>query len=49
MDGYDTGLISPAKRQDPELTGHGTGLIPSSAPMMQEIADFWRDFHGLGR
>ena len=25
----------------------GTGLIPSSAPMMQEIADFWRDFHGI--
>jgi hypothetical protein len=28
---------------------HGTGLIPSSAPMMQEIADFWRDFFGIGR
>ena len=28
---------------------HGTGLIPSSAPMVQEIADFWRDYYGLGR
>ena len=28
---------------------HGTGLIPSSAPMMQEIADFWRDYYGLDR
>ena len=27
---------------------HGTGLIPSSAPMVQEIADFWRDFYSLG-
>ena len=26
---------------------HGTGLIPSSAPMMQEIADFWREFYGI--
>jgi hypothetical protein len=26
---------------------HGTGLIPSSAPMMREIADFWRDFFGI--
>ena len=26
---------------------YGTGLIPSSAPMMQEIADFWREFYGL--
>jgi hypothetical protein len=26
---------------------HGTGLIPSSAPMVQEIADFWRDYYGL--
>jgi hypothetical protein len=33
-----------AERYDPR---HGTGLIPSSAPMMQEIADFWRDFHGM--
>jgi hypothetical protein len=28
---------------------HGTGLIPSSAPMMQEIADFWRDHYGIER
>ena len=34
-----------AERYDPR---HGTGLIPSSAPMMQEIADFWRDFYGIG-
>ena len=33
-----------AERYDPR---HGTGLIPSSAPMMQEIADFWRDFYGM--
>lgn len=26
---------------------YGTGLIPSSAPMMQEIADFWRDYFDL--
>jgi hypothetical protein len=35
-----------AERYDPR---HGTGLIPTSAPMMQEIADFWRDFFGIGR
>jgi hypothetical protein len=35
-----------AERYDPR---HGTGLIPSSAPMMQEIADFWRDHFGLDR
>jgi hypothetical protein len=35
-----------AERYDPR---HGTELIPSSAPMMQEIADFWRDFFGIGR
>ena len=28
---------------------YGTGLIPSSAPMVQEIADFWRVFCGIGR
>jgi hypothetical protein len=28
---------------------YGTGLIPASAPMMQEIADFWRDHYGLDR
>ena len=33
-----------AERYDPR---HGTGLIPASAPMMQEIADFWRDFYGI--
>ena len=33
-----------AERYDPR---HGTGLIPTSAPMMQEIADFWRDFYGI--
>jgi len=35
-----------AERYDPH---HGTGLIPASAPMMQEIADFWRDYFGIGR
>jgi hypothetical protein len=33
------------ERYDPR---HGTGLIPASAPMMQDIADFWRDYFGLG-
>jgi hypothetical protein len=33
-----------AERYDPR---HGTGLIPSSAPMMQEIADFWRGYYGM--
>ena len=28
---------------------YGTGLIPDSAPMVQEIADFWRDYYGLDR
>jgi hypothetical protein len=28
---------------------HGTGLIPASAPMVQEIADFWREFYGIER
>jgi hypothetical protein len=35
-----------AERYDPR---HGTGLIPASAPMMREIADFWRDHYGLDR
>ncbi|HWE36250.1 MAG TPA: hypothetical protein VG406_06730 [Isosphaeraceae bacterium] len=34
------------ERYDPR---HGTGLIPSSAPMVQEIADFWRSDFGLDR
>ncbi len=33
-----------AERYDPR---HGTGLIPSSAPMVQDIAEFWREFYGL--
>jgi hypothetical protein len=33
-----------AERYDPR---HGTGLIPASAPMVREIADFWRDFYGI--
>jgi hypothetical protein len=28
---------------------YGTGLIPASAPMIQEIADFWRDYFGIRR
>jgi hypothetical protein len=28
---------------------YGTGLIPDSAPKVQEIADFWRDYYGLDR
>jgi hypothetical protein len=35
-----------AERYDPR---HGTGLIPASAPMMREIADFWREFFGISR
>jgi hypothetical protein len=26
---------------------YGSGLIPSSAPMVEEIAGFWRDYHGI--
>lgn len=26
---------------------YGTGLIPSSAPMVEEIAGFWREYHGI--
>ena len=26
---------------------HGTGLIPSSAPMVEEIAGFWRKYYGI--
>ena len=26
---------------------HGSGLIPSSAPMVEEIAEFWRDYYGI--
>ena len=26
---------------------YGTGLIPSSAPMMQAIADFWANYYGI--
>ena len=35
-----------AERYDP---CHGTGLIPSSTPMMAEIAEFWRDYFGVER
>jgi len=28
---------------------YGTGLIPSSAPMMAQIAEFWRGYFGFGR
>ena len=24
-----------------------SGLIPSSAPMVEEIAEFWRDYYGI--
>ena len=26
---------------------YGSGLIPSSAPMVEEIAGFWRKYHGI--
>ena len=26
---------------------YGSGLIPSSAPMVDEIAGFWRDYYGI--
>jgi len=26
---------------------HGSGLIPSSAPMVEEIAGFWRKYYGI--
>ena len=26
---------------------HGSGLIPSSAPMVEEIAGFWREYYGI--
>ena len=26
---------------------YGSGLIPSSAPMVEEIAGFWRDYYGI--
>jgi hypothetical protein len=28
---------------------YGTGLIPGSAPMVEEVAGFWRKYHGIGR
>jgi hypothetical protein len=28
---------------------HGTGLIPTSAPMVQEVADFWSRYFGVKR
>ena len=34
-----------AERYDPR---YGTGLIPSSAPLMEDIARFWRDYFGVG-
>ena len=34
-----------AERYDPR---YGTGLIPSSAPLMEDIARFWRDHFGVG-
>ena len=26
---------------------YGSGLIPSSAPMVEEIAEFWRKYYGI--
>jgi len=26
---------------------HGSGLIPSSAPMVEEIAEFWWKYYGI--
>ena len=26
---------------------HGSGLIPSSAPIVEEIAGFWRKYYGI--
>jgi hypothetical protein len=26
---------------------HGSGLLPSSAPMVEEIAGFWRKYYGI--
>jgi hypothetical protein len=26
---------------------HGSGLIPRSAPMVEEIAGFWREYYGI--
>lgn len=34
------------ERYDPR---YGTGLIPESAPMVEEIAGFWRKDHGSRR
>jgi hypothetical protein len=33
-----------AERYD---TRYGSGLIPNSAPMVDEIAEFWRDYYGI--
>jgi hypothetical protein len=33
-----------AEQYDPQ---YGTGLIPGSAPMMQEIVRFWREYYGV--
>jgi hypothetical protein len=35
-----------AERYDPR---HGDGLIPASAPLVQDVADFWIDEYGLDR
>jgi hypothetical protein len=35
-----------AERYSPH---YGTGLIPSSAPAVQEIAEFWRKYFGIKR
>jgi hypothetical protein len=26
---------------------YGSGLIPNSAPFVEEIAGFWREYHGI--
>jgi hypothetical protein len=33
-----------AERYDPQ---YGTGLIPESAPMMEEIVRFWSEYYGV--
>jgi uncharacterized protein YpuA (DUF1002 family) len=48
--GYEAGIWAYqaakdyAERYDAR---YGTGLIPSSAPMVEEIAGFWRSYYGI--
>ena len=40
-------LICQGNMPRPTTLDMGPGLIPSSAPMVEEVAGFWRKYYGI--